>query len=94
MCRAGLANKQRLLGEGGLLERAIPDREQAGSGNADDLVREERRELDSIVDLGLADEGKLDASGQQPLDHFPSRRDLHLDDDVRMVTPEAAERVG
>ena len=55
---------------------------------------EERRQLDSIVDLGLPDKGKLDAPGQEPLDHLPGRGDLDLDDDVRVIAPEAAERAG
>jgi hypothetical protein len=36
----------------------------------------------------------LHLPGEQALDHLVRRRDLDLDVDVRMVAPEAAERVG
>ena len=64
-----------------------------GLAIADDLVGEEGRQLDSIVDLGLADEGELHSPGKQAYDHLVRRGDLDLDVHVRMVAPEAAERV-
>src|SRR3990172_4469578 len=58
--RAGLANEQGLPGDGGRLDPTVADQKRARLGDADDLVGEEWRQLDSIVDLSLADESKLD----------------------------------
>src|SRR6187551_3276696 len=92
--RASFAHEQGLINERLGPDAPALDGEQAGLGDSDDLVRQKRRELDALVDLRFANEGELHSPGEQTLDHLVRRRDLNLDVDVRMVAPEAAERVG
>jgi hypothetical protein len=68
--------------------------EQARLGDTDDLVADERLELDALVGLGLADERELHTAFQEPIEDLAAGGDLDLDDDVGVVTAEATERVG
>ena len=73
---------------------SVAEGERAWLGDADDLVADERLEFDPLVGLGFANEGELYAAGQQPVEDLAGGGDLDFDGDVRVVTAEAAERVG
>ena len=66
----------------------------AGLGDADYLVLEERFEQDPLVDLRGADERELDAAAEEPLEDFVAGGDLDLDRHARVASAEAAEGVG
>src|SRR5439155_19602755 len=61
--------------------------------DADDLVFQERLELDPLVRLRRTDQGELHASGKEATEDLAARRHLDLDGDTRVRAPEAAERV-
>jgi hypothetical protein len=89
--RARLAYEQRLRAEHVRLHLALRLSQQSRLGNADDLVGEERLELDPLVRGRIADEGQVDPAGQQSFDDLPCGCDLDFDRDVRMVALEASE---
>ena len=67
---------------------AVPQRQEAGLRDPDDLVLEERLELDPLVGLLRPDDRELDAPGQQALEDLAARRDL----DVRRGRSESRAR--
>src|SRR5207244_11648182 len=90
---ASRAREKHELCEGDRHEPPVPERREPGLRDADDLVLEERVELDALACVRGADERELDAAAPQALEDLGARRDLDLDRDAGMVATEAAERV-
>src|SRR5919202_2790218 len=91
---AGFGREEHELAEPCRWDGPMLEGYEAGLCDADDLVLEERVELDPLVGMGGADERELDAAGEQALEDFVAGGDLDLDGDAGVAAAEAAERVG
>jgi hypothetical protein len=91
--RAGFSDKQGLHRQPLRFCRTLARLQKTRLGDADDLVREERVEVDTLVDLRLAHKRNLDASCKEPLDDLAGGCDLDLNCDIGVIATEAPERV-
>ena len=71
----------------------MPHGQETGLSDPDDLVVDERFELDAVSGPCGPDDRELNAAGDQSFDDLAAGCDLDLDADVRIVGTEAAERV-